>query len=89
MQAFCPAYIAICARAIANGGALAATDAAVIIAAHPETERAFRDISHELDAGLSHDAETIANRVNMPPAFVDALLTALRAPGATDVVTVQ
>lgn len=86
---FCPAYITIRNRAIANGGTLAATDAAVIIAAHPETERAFREISHELDAGLGHDAETIANRVQMPAAFVHALLTALRAPGATDVMTVN
>ncbi len=85
-----PAFAVIKARAIANGGTISAADAAVLIARHdPECEAAFRRISAELDAGLGLDSELIAERVRMPHDFVHALLTALRAPGATQVVMVQ
>jgi hypothetical protein len=85
-----PAYDAIRERATANGGRIAAADAAILIARHdPECEAAFRRISAELDAGLGHDHETIAERVRLPAEFVLAFLRALRAPGATTVVTVQ
>ncbi len=74
---YCKAYQDIEAKVLAEKRPLALAEMLAIIEADTETADRFRRVSAELDAGCGLDPELVAERVNMPEAFVRGLLAAV------------